>query len=591
MNTSVETSITCPTEGKGSSGKPKKCNRRNFRKVCPIPGCQAKPQVKLSNHFDKFHRQITKEERRLLIKNAKKIPRFEKNRVVLRTSKGQPTLEQIIRAPTPVSSEEEEVAEDVGVGTRSFPRYSKSESTLVSFETYLQNIDGNQRSPKVAHEMATDVSKFLKFACGAAPLPDWERLLDRDIIIAYMDKLKRFKIEADGRISKLDALDAGLTFMRRNLCKDDPNNTIFQRAMRMSDTIKGWKCTLRKEKTKRRMKRMEDLSSSHLTLDEVDEMIQNESMWRSFNDIVDRMGKDLQVSTQEMDSCTIMVAALLTFRSWQRPGAVVNATMSEYRNSTEIVQEGETLTILKVADHKTGLFGSAKLVIPPDDLSKLHSYVTVVRPSQDPSQKSPYLLCLDGGKQITNFNARFKVLAKRFGISPITATGVRKRASTEAARHLSSQEATLVTRQLSHSTETDARFYQALSGPSHAAEAFVSLNKMRQVRKKVKPGCALDPPGKTLATPEHSLTPAHTPSSPSPTLEKEYPTISQSLTPARKRVPFSPEEEETVRLYFDDYLKFKKTPSLSECSTFLKNHPLQRNPKQIQDKIKNFNKK
>ena len=31
----------------------------------------------------------------------------------------------------------------------------------------------------------------------------------------------------------------------------------------------------------------------------------------------------------------------------------------------------------------------------------------------------------------------------------------------------------LVTRQLSHSAQTDAQFYQALSGPSHAAEAFV----------------------------------------------------------------------------------------------------------------------
>lgn len=108
-----------------------------------------------------------------------------------------------------------------------------------------------------------------------------------------MDKLKRFKIEADGRISKLDALDAGLTFMRRNLCKDDPESTIFKHAMRMSDTIKGWKCMLRKEKTKQCMKRMEELSSLRLTLDEVDEVIQNGSMWRSFNDIVDRMGKDL----------------------------------------------------------------------------------------------------------------------------------------------------------------------------------------------------------------------------------------------------------------------------------------------------------
>ena len=70
---------------------------------------------------------MTKEEHRSLIKHANKIPRFEKNRVVLRTSKGQPTLEQVIHAPTPVSSEEEEVVETaVGVSTRSVHRYSKS---------------------------------------------------------------------------------------------------------------------------------------------------------------------------------------------------------------------------------------------------------------------------------------------------------------------------------------------------------------------------------------------------------------------------------------------------------------------------------
>ena len=44
---------------------------------------------------------------------------------------------------------------------KSFPRYSRSETTLVSFEMFLQNIDGNQRSANVAQEIATDVSKFL----------------------------------------------------------------------------------------------------------------------------------------------------------------------------------------------------------------------------------------------------------------------------------------------------------------------------------------------------------------------------------------------------------------------------------------------
>ena len=373
VNTSVKTSITYPTEGRGkqkasSSGKSKrKKDKRNFRKICPISGRKSKPQVKLSNHFVNAHKNLTRKECAKHIGEAKKISRYEKNRVVLRTWKGQLTLEQVIHPPTPVSSEEGEVErEDSGIGTRSFPCYSRSETTLVSFDAFLQNIDGNQGSAKVAWEIATDVSKFLKFACGQAAL---RNLLDRDIIIAYIDKCKHFKVEADGWILKLDALDAGLTFLRRSLCKDDPDNTIFKCAMLMSDTIKGWKCMLRKEKTKRRMKRMEELCSSKLSLDEVDDVIQSEAMWKDFNEIVDKMGKELPASKREMDTCTIMVAALLTFRSWQRPGAVANATLAEYKKCTDIQQEGETVTIIRVADHKTGLFGSAKLVIPPDNLS------------------------------------------------------------------------------------------------------------------------------------------------------------------------------------------------------------------------------
>ena len=401
-----------------------------------------------------------------------------------------------------------------------------------------------------------DVSKYLKFACGPSAIPNWQRLLDRDMLIAFLEKCKRFKLEADGQIRKLDSLEAALSFIRRRMLKDDPSNRTFQQSTRISDSIKGWKTALRKEKTKRRMQRMEELSSSTLSLDEVDDVIQDKAMWRDFVDVSDKLGDNLPVSKREMNACTIMVATLLTFRSWQRPGAVANATIAEYKKRTEVRREGETVTIIKVAEHKTGLFGSAKLVIPPDDLSKLHTYVTTIRPCLDPQKTCPFLLCLAGGEQLTNFNSRFKTLAKTYGLKPLTATEVRKRASTEAAKNLGTPEAALVTRQLSHSAQTDARFYQALSGPSHAAEAFISLNRMRQERKHP------DPP---TSTPVSSAEVSSKQVNPSP----------------KKRVPFSPEE--MIKLYFKDHLKSKSTPSLAECTTFLANHPLKRNAKQVQD--------
>ena len=46
--------------------------------------------------------------------------------------------------------------------------------------------------------------------------------------IAFIDKCKRFKLEADGQIRKLDLLEEGLTFIRRRTLKDDPNNRTYQ---------------------------------------------------------------------------------------------------------------------------------------------------------------------------------------------------------------------------------------------------------------------------------------------------------------------------------------------------------------------------
>ena len=79
----------------------------------------------------------------------------------------------------------------------------------------LFDLTDNLRKEKVAREIAMDVSKYIKFACGSNPIPNWERLLDRDMVIAFIDKCKRFKLEADGQIRKLLSLEVGLTFIRR----------------------------------------------------------------------------------------------------------------------------------------------------------------------------------------------------------------------------------------------------------------------------------------------------------------------------------------------------------------------------------------
>ena len=93
--------------------------------------------------------------------------------------------------------------------------------------------------------------------------------------------MDKYNVAADGRISKLEVLDAGPCLCVAVCLKMIPTTPRFSTpCMRMANTIKGWKATLRKEKTKQRMKRMVELSPSHHTLDKVDDMIiQSEAMY------------------------------------------------------------------------------------------------------------------------------------------------------------------------------------------------------------------------------------------------------------------------------------------------------------------------
>jgi hypothetical protein len=425
---------------------------------------------------------LTPQQRDYYLEVAKRVPRKDSKKKVIPKIKGQLTLHQVVKPPSQDVSSDEDVKEEAPTtaGTREFPRYDiKGDTTLISFRQHLQSMDGKDKSEKVANEMATDVSKFLKFACGEQVVPDWRRLLDRDQIMAFMDKLECHGCGSDGRVTKLDAIDAALRFFRLELLKDDPSNVLYAKAMKITETIKGWKATLRKQKTRKRIQRMEELSAEadSLSLEDVENIIHVDAMWSDFTSLADRLGKGLPVTDAELNSCTVMVATLITFRSWQRPGAAYHPTLKEWGRRTETKDGKDVSVVIKVLKHKTGLSGSAKVVLKPADYSKVLAYVTTMRRFLDPQNNSPYLLCLSGGRQLTTFNARLKTLSKNYGFEHMTATKVRKITATEAALKLTGPQAALVSKQLSHTPDTDAKFYQPLSGPQHAALAVSFLSK------------------------------------------------------------------------------------------------------------------
>ena len=145
--------------------------------------------------------------------------------------------------------------------------------------------------------MTKDVAKFLRFACGTDPIPKWEWLLEKDMLLAYMQKLERHGVGPDGQTQKLDALDAAVRYYWEEILEDDPGNVVNGKTMRVADRMKVWRANLRKKRSKLQTARLEKQSEKkhHVTLEEVNKMLSCKQMWEDFAGVVDNLRKGLPV--------------------------------------------------------------------------------------------------------------------------------------------------------------------------------------------------------------------------------------------------------------------------------------------------------
>ena len=210
----------------------KKRKDTRYRRACPVPGCSSKPQVKLSQHLVYKHPGLSHIEKQRYLKLARRV---DKPRQKQHADAKQPTLTQVLLSSQsrPLNLEERATGEedDASIegeaaelevhpvssdhqddrfqdptaygddplhnptesgGTRNFPRFDVRHPIFYCFQDYLKSLDGGGKSDKTAHEMSVDVAKYLRYACGPdCPSPDWSRLVDRDQMMGYMEKLKR----------------------------------------------------------------------------------------------------------------------------------------------------------------------------------------------------------------------------------------------------------------------------------------------------------------------------------------------------------------------------------------------------------------
>ena len=125
-------------------------------------------------------------------------------------------------------------------------------------------------------------------------------------------------------------------------------------------------------------------------------------------------------------------------------------------------------------------------------------------------------------------------LGKNYQLSLPTAT---------EGRHCTPEERTAIAKQMSHSVQTQERFYDRTKSQAEALKGFRLLQELCQGRGN-----------------------------------------SDQRAPVR----FSEEEVETISLYFEGRISSGDIPSAGECKQFLADHPIEHTHKQVRDKVRNL---
>lgn len=331
-------------------------------------------------------------------------------------------------------------------------------------------LGGKKRSEKAAHDIVRDISKMLYYHDPKEL--NWGNITKKQLILTYMEVVENLGVGAEGQLGKLERLCDAYQFLKRK-CNDTWNKEMAEAEVE----IVGWKKTLRKEKNALNMMRLEKTSELEVDLNIISDIVDNQEMWLQFSNTVDRvrLGEDVPESELKLAMSIVLVSVKL--KSLQRPGAVVNCTMDEYNNATTY----DDIMVIKVLDHKTKNSGTAKLTLDSQLMARLKLYVQYIRPQLvEPGHDVNFLFILPGSRKIEKIGNIEKFLERHIKVSVPTSTMARKIGATCAVKNLDYNDHTLINKQMSHSAEVSSKYYEAIRGPRDAAQAFKTMESLRQ---------------------------------------------------------------------------------------------------------------
>ena len=446
-------------------------------------------------------------------------------------------------SPSPSPSPEESIGEVVEVGEEESDEGDLMDMTdtldhpfLIELRQHLTSRHGKGRSEREARQISIEVAKYLKFS---GPIPNPQDLYNASKLDQYLKYLEKQGKKPSTQHAILCRVKQGLAFVYLSL---DPTETLH--AEKCLKLICNWMSTLGKEARRAKRVHLEDMADKGAaSMTAIEEFCRSQEMCKALSSAVEKAKKGESVPPAELRRIIIWLAGSLLHCNAQRPGAITNATLSEYKAATVYTIGRETYCTFMVANHKTATTGRAKITADKHLSGLLAKYVQHIHPHFEGSS-SAILFPNRDGRPLDHLSRHVEKLANKLGIClPHTATETRHAAATAIAEG-TDKERTAVAAAMSHSQRTQQLYYSLKKGRKEAVEGYRVMEGIRRGAEGMEAGGA--------------------------------------------RKGFSVEETDVIRLFFADHISNSKAPSSAECRQFLAQHPLARDAKQVRDKVRNL---
>ena len=442
-----------------------------YRKVkwCPVPGCLAKPQKKLSNHIIRAHKHITPEERACFLKKAKTFSvKDPKPSVVTDTL----TIKGAFKMATTRAAQAKAVPSPKVIHPPHKPRVGKthhysryctiSNEILSSFRDYMTTVDGGRKGDSEAKQVAEDVSKYLYFADNTDI--NIQVVVDANKLNNYTTKLFDKGVGIEGVITKLDRVTLFIDYLAFN---NHLNHTTVERT-RMR--LKKWRQSFRKQRKGLEADRMDQFVENPPDTEPLRRLLNSREVRDHFASIGERAMDGQVVTPSEVNEYGSYLFGLFVHLNGQRPSSVSNLRVKDVANATTVYIGGHQKMVVRCSSHKTAhAYGAAKLTLDEKFFHILELYSKHIRPNIETDL--PYFLVTATGRQYRDHTYYLQKLCKDHDIGKLpTATEMRKVVATASAG-LSPEKQNTLAKHMCHSGEVHERYYQATHSTERAAQA------------------------------------------------------------------------------------------------------------------------